>query len=239
MCSISAAMIGLTALQGYGQYQSTRQQYRAQAAAYDAQAQAAEQNAKIADRQRDQVADQYAQRQQQLNDKRRLILGQQAASAGASGLMGTGSVLDANAAAIGQWRDDSMNLLSNQRNDSLSAWANQVNYMNQASQARAAAANTRAQAKAAKTATILGTAASMYGAYKTYGNPFQSSAKSAGTMTARTGFSGDLMSGTLKYDTPTALYQKASPSLFLSGKTAVRNTIGSSPFTKWKYPWER
>ena len=170
MCSVTAAMIGLTALQGFSQYSSQRAQYKAQAQAYDAQAKAAQQNARIQERQREQVADQYALRQKQLDDKRRLILGQQAASAGASGLDGVGSALDAGAAAIDQWRSDSMNLLGNQRRDTLSVYQNQVNYENQANAARTAASNIRSQARAAAFATILGTAASMYGAYKTYGN---------------------------------------------------------------------
>lgn len=203
MCSVSAAVMGLTALQGYGQYQTQKAEYRAQAQAYDAQAKAADQNARIAERQREQIADQYAQRQQALNDKRRLVLGQQAASAGASGLTGTGSVLDAGGAAIDQWRKDSMNLLGNQRNDTLNAYTTQVNYENQANAARASAANTRSQAKAAGIGTILGTAAAMYGAYKTYGSPFQSASKTAETtMPWQTGVTGSLYGGKVGYGMP-------------------------------------
>ncbi len=203
MCSVTAAMMGLAAFQGYSQYRSQNAQYKAQAAAYDAQADAARQNARIADKQREQIADQYAQKQQQLDAKRRLIIGQQNASGGASGLSG-GSILDANAAAIDQWRTDSMNLLGNQRNDTKSAYINQVNYLNQANQAQAAAANTRSQAKSARISSLLNTALSMYGAYKTFGG---SSKTATQTTQARSGFSGDLTSGNLSYTSPSAMYQ--------------------------------
>lgn len=168
MCSVTAAMLGLTAMQGYTSYRSQNAQYQAQAAAYTAQADAARQNARIQDRQREQIADQYAQKQQELDARRKLVLGQQNAAAGSAGLSG-GSVLDANAAAIDQWRTDSMNLLGNQRNDTKNAYINQVNYLNQAKQADAAAYNTRQQAKAARISSLLNTAISMYGVSKTFG----------------------------------------------------------------------
>lgn len=255
MCSLSAAMIGLTAAQGYGQYKTQSNQYKAQAMAYDAQAQAAEQNARIADRQREQVADNYAQEQKKLDDRRRLVLGQQAASAGASGLTGGGSVLDAGASAIDAWRQDSMNLLADQRNDAWSAWANQVNYINQGREARVAAANTRSQAKAAKLGTILGTAMSMYGAYKTYGNPFSSgTGETAGSLAGKmnNGFTGSLGKN-LGYDTPTFAYQNGfqtamkSPS-YLTGMgkigqagigSWVQTAIPNPVLKRYKYPWEK
>ena len=165
MCSVTAAMMGLTALQGYTSYRSQNAQYQAQAAAYAAQADAARQNAGIQDRQREQIADQY---QQELDARRKLVICQQNAAAGSAGLSG-GSVLDANAAAIDQWRTDSMNLLGNQRNDTKNAYINQVNYLNQAKQADAAAYNTRQQAKAARISSLLNTAISMYGVSKTFG----------------------------------------------------------------------
>ena len=89
MCSLSAAMIGLTAAQGLSQMQSTRQQAKAQASYYSAQADAARQNARIADVQRGQIVDQYLQRQQQLDARRRLTLASNRAEAGASGLTDT------------------------------------------------------------------------------------------------------------------------------------------------------
>ena len=143
MCSVMGAMIGLQLIQGINQNRQIKQQTTAQVSAYNAQAQAADQNARIMDRQREQIAENYAQQQEKLDSKRRLILGQQAASAGASGLDSIGSVLDANSAAISEYRKDSMNLLGNQRNDTLDAYINQVNYENQASAARASAANAK------------------------------------------------------------------------------------------------
>lgn len=170
MCSLSAAMIGLSAASGISQMASARQQAKAQSAYYNAQADAAEQNARIADKQREQISDQYLQKQQQLDARRRLVIGQHAAEAGASGLTSSGSVQDMDAATLDEWRNSSMNLLGNQRNDTKSAYINQVNYINQANNARAAAYNARQQGKQAMFGTLLSTAASIYGAAKTYGN---------------------------------------------------------------------
>ena len=107
--------------------------------------------------------DQYLQQQQKLDDRRRLIRGQQAASAGASGLAAGGSVLDVMGSSEDAYRQDSLNLLSNQRNDTWSNYVNVVNYQNQANAFRASAENAEQQGKANKFNTILGTAASMYG----------------------------------------------------------------------------
>ena len=62
MCSVSAALIGLTAAQGITSMASAHQQAKAQSAYYNAQADAAEQNARIADKQREQISDQYLQK---------------------------------------------------------------------------------------------------------------------------------------------------------------------------------
>lgn len=163
-------MIGLFAASRISQMASARQQAKAQSAYYNAQADAAEQNARIADKQREQISDQYLQKQQQLDARRRLAIGQHAAEAGASGFTSAGSVQDMDASAIDEWRNSSMNLLSNQRNDTKSAYINQVNYLNQANSARAAAYNARQQGKQAMFGTLLSTAASIYGVAKTYGN---------------------------------------------------------------------
>ena len=169
MCGVAGVMMGLSALSGYNQYQQQQSAYESQAKAYEAQAQAAQQNQKIAEQQRSQVADNYAEKQKSLDDKRRIALGQQAAEAGASGLMGTGSVLDVGASTQESWKQNSMSLLQNQRNDAMSAWIDQANYINQERQATAAASNTRAQAKKAKLASLVNGAVSMYGAWNTYG----------------------------------------------------------------------
>lgn len=170
MCSVTAALIGLS---GASQIAATRQQTKAQVAAYTAQAEAANQNARIADKQREQLSDKYLEEQKQLDNRRRLAIGQHAAEAGASGFTNTGSVQDMDASTIDQWRSDSMNLLGNQRNDTKSAYINQVNYINQANAAKASAQNAKAQGRAAMFGTILSTAASMYGSIK--------NASSAGT----------------------------------------------------------
>ena len=162
MCTTAIAL-GLTALQGYTQYRAADAQADAQIAYYNAQADAAEQNARIQERRGEQIADQYLQQQQKLDDRRRLIRGQQAASAGASGLAASGSVLDVMGSSEDAYRQDSLNLLSNQRNDTWSNYVNVVNYQNQANAFRASAENAEQQGKANKFNTILGTAASMYG----------------------------------------------------------------------------
>lgn len=162
MCTTAIAL-GLTALQGYTQYRAADAQADAQMAYYNAQADAAEQNARIQERRGEQIADQYLQQQQKLDDRRRLIRGQQAASAGASGLAAGGSVLDVMGSSEDAYRQDSLNLLSNQRNDTWSNYVNVVNYQNQANAFRASAANAEQQGKANKFNTILGTATSMFG----------------------------------------------------------------------------
>lgn len=167
MCSVTAALIGLS---GASQIAATRQQTKAQVAAYNAQTEAANQNARIADKQREQLSDKYLEEQKQLDNRRRLAIGQHAAEAGASGFTNTGSVQDMDASTIDQWRSDSMNLLGNQRNDTKSAYINQVNYINQANAAKASAQNAKAQGRAAMFGTILSTAASMYGSIKNAGS---------------------------------------------------------------------
>lgn len=168
MCSITGAMLGMNILQGVNQYRSQRAQANATIQMYNAQADAASQNAKIAGRQREQVAESYLQKQMSLDAKKRMILGQHLASAGASGLGNGGSVLDMNSSVVDEYNNDSLNLLSNQRNDAWGAWTNEANYINQANGARASAANIRAQSKMAGLATILGTATSLIGGWNTY-----------------------------------------------------------------------
>lgn len=190
MCSLSAAMIGLSAASGISQMASAHQQAKAQSAYYNAQADAAEQNARIADKQREQISDQYLQKQQQLDARRRLVIGQHAAEAGASGLTSSGSVQDMDASAIDEWRNSSMNLLGNQRNDTKSAYINQVNYINQANSARAAAYNARQQGKQAMFGTLLSTAASIYGVVKTYGNATAAKQSASGGLHHQAAMSG-------------------------------------------------
>lgn len=180
MCSLTLALTGLTTgLQMAGQYQ----QSRAQAAAYEAQAQAARDNAKIQNRQSEQIAENAIQEQRKLDARMRLIAGQNAAQAGASGIMSNvGSPLDIYNASMEAWGEDTQNALWNQRNNTYNSYVREVNFRNQAN-------SYDAQAKAAKQAgnmamfgTLLGGAASMYGMTKSAGT----SSVSSGTVNTPT-----------------------------------------------------
>lgn len=203
MCSITLALTGLTTgLSMASQYQ----QSRAQASAYEAQAEAAKQqaeaarlqakyqqqqadaeyqNARIQNRKGEQIAEQYAEQQRQLDARRRLAVAQQTTQAGASGIVGgLGSSLDIYNASMDAWNQDSLNLLSNQRNATYDNYVQEVNIRNQGNALVAQSANTKqqanqydqqavnlkAQASAAKSAgnwamfgTLLGGATSMMG----------------------------------------------------------------------------
>lgn len=175
MCSLALALTGLTTgLQMAGQYQQSRAQaasLEAQSQAAKAQADAAYQNAKIQSRQSEQMAEQYAQQQRSLDARRKLVIGQQTAQAGASGIAGgVGSSLDMYNATMDAYNEDSINLLNNQRNSMYSNYVQEVNLRNQGNAYTAQSANYKAQASAAKSAgnvamigTLLGGAASMYG----------------------------------------------------------------------------
>lgn len=165
MCTV---MAGIAAIGGLMQYRAARQQAKAESAYYSAMAEQNATNAKIAEQQRSQISDRYLQQQKQLDDRRRLIIAQHAADAGASGLTNSGSVLDADSAAYDQWKESSMNLLWNQRVDTHDAWVNQANYMNQASANRASASNARSQGRLSALSTLIGTASSVYTGLRDY-----------------------------------------------------------------------
>lgn len=207
MCSVTLALAGLTTgLSMAGQYQQSRAEAasleaQAQSAKYQAesqrqlaeytekqaeyqrkvqqqQAEAEYQNARIQNRKSEQMAEQYADQQRKLDERRRLIVGQQAAAAGASGIMGgLGSSLDIYNASLDAYGQDSLSLLTNQRNSMYDNYLQEVNYRNagnaniaqgenaynqgmyqageqryQASAYDAQAYNLRQQAKAAKSA---------------------------------------------------------------------------------------
>jgi hypothetical protein len=161
MCSLALALTGLsTGLSAVGQYQ----QGKAQAAAYEAQAEAAYQNAKIQNKKSELMADQYAQKQRELDDRRRLVTGQQIAAAGASGISSNvGSPLDVYTASMDAWGQDTVNLLTDQRNDQWSNYVNEVNYRNQGNAAMANAKAAKQAGTIGAISTLLGGAASMYG----------------------------------------------------------------------------
>lgn len=216
MCSITMALAGLsTGLQMYGQQQQTKAAVasanaQAQAAADQAaaaraqaeqqrqQAEASYQNARIQSRKGEQVAEQFAQKQQQLNARRSLAIASNNAQMGAAGIVsGVGSGLDILTATNDAWEQDSINLLENQRNATYDNYVQEVNYRNQGNAQQAQAFNTDLTAQqydrmsasyvdqakqAAKMgqigmfSTLLGGAASMYG--------MASSAKQATTKAA-------------------------------------------------------
>lgn len=142
---------------------ATRQEYKSQQRAYEAQEVAARQNAAIAARQREQQADAYAQKQSQLNDRMRLVRGQAAAAAGAGGFTADGSINDILDSSYDAYKQDSMNLLSQQRSDSWSQYVNQVNYINQANAYDNAARMARKEGHKKLFGTLLGAAATAYG----------------------------------------------------------------------------
>lgn len=154
---------GLTALGGLLQYRQQQAQANAQTSMYRAQADAAQQNARIENRKQEQIADNYAQQQEALRARQRLAEGAQRAETGAAGLNFAGSAMDILSSGYDAYNKDSMNLLMNQRNDNYSSRVAESNYINQANQSNAAAANVKRQAKMSGLATILGTAASVYG----------------------------------------------------------------------------
>jgi hypothetical protein len=160
MCSVLA---GLTALGGIMNYQQQQAQADAQAEAYRRQAEAAEQNARIEGKRQEQIADKYARESDNLRQRQRIIAGQQRAQAGSAGLGMAGSVMDILSAGNEAYNQDKMTLLSNQRNDNFNSRVTQSNYLNQAASYRSAAENTLYNAKIGGVATILGTAASIYG----------------------------------------------------------------------------
>ena len=203
MCSLTLALTGLTTgLSMANQYQ----QSRAQAAAYEAQAQAAnyqadaaraqaqiqrqnaearEQDARIQSRREEQLAEQYANKQREMDNRARIIRGQNAAQAGAFGIIGNiGSGLDIYNASLDEQNEASLRLLQEQRNTMYGEYYKEVglrneakglytqatNLDNQGTMYDNQAENYRAQASAAKTmgnwgmfGTLLGGATSMMG----------------------------------------------------------------------------
>jgi len=180
MCSLAIALTAATTgLQMAGQYQQSRAQaaaYEAQSQAAQAQADAAYQNAKIQNKQSEQIAEKYAYEQRKLDNQRKLVLGQQTAAAGASGIAGgVGSSLDLYNATMDAWQQDTNNLLYNQRNTIYGSMVKEVNLRNYGNAYSAMASNYNSMASAAKQqgnlamfGTLLG-AASQFAGMKTGG----------------------------------------------------------------------
>ena len=161
MCSLTAGLIGASALFGY---QQLVQQADTKAKAMRAQAEADEQNARIEGRKQEQIADNYAKEARDLRNRQRLAQGAQRAQAGAAGLGFGGSQQDILSSSLDAYRQDQATLLTNQRNDNYNSRVVQTNYINDANQKRAAADNVVSQAKGQLVPTLLSTAASIAGA---------------------------------------------------------------------------
>ena len=161
MCSLPIALGVLTT--GF-QMSAQHQQTKAAVQTAEAQAEAAEQNAKLQNRQGELIAEQYGQKQRELDNRRRLVQGAQRAEAGASGIAGgMGTAMDMQVATTNAWQEDSENLLGNQREAVYNNYIKEVNYRNQAESYRAQAAAARRAGSMAQWGTLLSGAASLYG----------------------------------------------------------------------------
>lgn len=164
MCSLTAAMIGLTVGQTAMSVAAQNQQTKAAVQQAEANAAAADQNAKIQGRQTELIAEQAAEKQRELTNKKKLIQGAQRAEAGAAGFAGgVGSSLDILTATTNAWRQDSENLLANQRESVYNSSIQQVNYKNQAHAYRAQAAAAKQAGVMAQWGTILSGASQLIG----------------------------------------------------------------------------
>ncbi len=166
MCSLTLALAGLsTGLQMYGQQQQTKAAVasanaqaqaaadqaaaaRAQAETQRQQAEASYQNARVQSRKGEQVAQQFLQKQQELDARRRIAIAQNNAQMGAAGIMSNvGSSLDILSGINSSWEQDSLNLLGNQRNATYDNYVQEVNYRNQGNAQTAQAFNTELTAQ--------------------------------------------------------------------------------------------
>ena len=164
MCNPIALMAGQLVTTLWGQHQQTK----AQTAMYNAQAQAAEANARISDRKQQDIANQALQERDKMDNKMRLIAGQNTAEAGATGLSMSGTPLQLMASSYDEYNKDINNWETNKNNSIYNEYLNGVNYRNEASSARAAASNAKTQGRLQMLSTILSGASSMYGLKQQY-----------------------------------------------------------------------
>lgn len=178
MCSITMALTGLmTGMQMASQHQQTK----AAVQTAEAQAEAAEQNAKLQNRQGELIAEQYGQKQRELDNRRRLIQGAQRAEAGAAGIAGgLGTAMDMQLATTDAWLEDTANLLGAQRDAVYNNYIKEVNYRNLAGSYRAQAAAARRAGSMAQWGTLLSGAASLYGMKSARGTSEAAKSTSAG-----------------------------------------------------------
>lgn len=160
MCApVPMVLTGVSTLMGIT---SANQQAKATEAMYNNQAAVAEQNARISAAKQNQINSQYLQEKQRLDDKMRLVAGQNRAAAGASGLAMSGSPLQALAASYDAYNQDVTTWNTNKNNAIWNEKVNEVNYLNQANAARSAASNIKSQVPSSMLATLIGGASSMY-----------------------------------------------------------------------------
>ena len=192
MCNPIALMAGQMVTQLWGQHQQTK----AQTAMYNAQAQAAEANARISDRKQQDIANQALQERDKMDNKMRLIAGQNTAEAGATGLSMSGTPLQLMASSYDEYNKDINNWETSKNNSIYNEYLNGVNYRNEANSARAAAANAKTQGRMQMLGTILSGASSMYGLKQQY----------AGSSTSPKAYK-TVYGGDLDYDAITGLKQ--------------------------------
>lgn len=192
MCNPIALMAGQLVTQLWGQHQQTK----AQTAMYNAQAQAAEANARISDRKQQDIANQALQERDKMDNKMRLIAGQNTAEAGATGLSMSGTPLQLMASSYDEYNKDINNWETSKNNSIYNEYLNGVNYRNEANSARAAAANAKTQGRMQMLGTILSGASSMYGLKQQY----------AGSSTSPKAYK-TVYGGDLDYDAITGLKQ--------------------------------
>lgn len=192
MCNPIALMAGQLVTTLWGQHQ----QAKAQTAMYNAQAQAAEANARISDRRQQDIANQALQERDKMDDKMRLIAGQNTAETGATGLSMSGSPLQLMSSSYDEYNKDINNWETSKNNSIYNEYLNGVNYRNEANSARAAAANAKAQGRMQMLGTILSGASSIYGLKQQYAG------SSASMKNYKTVYGGDT-----DYDAITGLKQ--------------------------------
>lgn len=189
MClPVAMALTGVSTLMGI---QSARQQANAQAAMYNQQAAVAEQNARISAAKQNQINDQYLQDKQRMDDKMRLVAGQNAAEAGSSSLTMSGTPLQSLGASYDAYNQDVNTWDTNKNNAIWNEKVNEINYLNQAASSRSAAANAKQQGNMSALATLIGGASSMYSLKQQYG-----SVKKTGTQ----GFTRSTTDGQIRTD---------------------------------------
>lgn len=192
MCNPIALMAGQLVTTLWGQHQ----QAKAQTAMYNAQAQAAEANARISDRRQQDIANQALQERDKMDNKMRLVAGQNTAEAGATGLSMNGTPLQLISSSYDEYNKDINNWETSKNNSIYNEYLNGVNYRNEANSARAATANAKTQGRMQMLGTILSGASSMYGLKQQY----------AGSSTSPKAYK-TVYGGDLDYDAITGLKQ--------------------------------